>query len=307
MDQMNARVTVILPVYNGMPHLPDAVESILGQSLRDITLIIVNDGSTDESAVYLEALTDPRILRINQSNAGQGAARNAALLKSQSEYVAVMDQDDISHPDRLLSQLNYLVAHPGIVLVGTQIEFLVGDRTQKALPTPLHHDEIEGRLLKGRAGVCHPSLMYRAAAAIACGGYPDGVFGEDIDFCLRMFDYGRAANLDTVLFQYRLHPAQASLTRCREMISANRYAAYRAVCRRNGQDALPLNSYVEAAPFTTRLQWSLEAWELIQYRTARIEMARGARLRGLLRLVLLGMCRPITTTRRIARILRAAA
>jgi glycosyltransferase involved in cell wall biosynthesis len=304
---MGVRLSVILPVYNGMPYLPEAVESILGQSHSDFKLIIVNDGSSDGSAAYLDSLTDSRIVRINQPNAGQGAARNAALAQCHSEYAAVMDQDDISHPGRLLSQLEFLDAHPEVVLVGTQIEFLVGDRSQKALPSPLHHPEIEARLLKGRAGICHPSLMYRTAAALACGGYPEGVFGEDIDFCLRMFDYGHAANLESVLFQYRLHSAQASLARCRELISANQYAAYRAICRRKGQEAPPLNAYLAAAPLTARLQWSLEAWELIQYRTARIETASGRRVRGVLRLALLGLSRPIATIRRVVRVLRTAA
>jgi glycosyltransferase involved in cell wall biosynthesis len=303
---MGPRVTVILPVYNGMPHLPRAVESILNQTFVDFTLTIVNDGSTDGSADYLDTLKDPRVVRINQVNAGQGAARNAALFQSRSDYIAVMDQDDISQPARLSSQVEYLDAHPEVVLVGTQIEFLIGDKRQRALPTPLHHEEIEARLLNGRAGICHPSLMYRTAAAIACGGYPNGVFGEDIDFCLRMLEHGRGANLESVLFQYRLHAAQASLARCRELISANCYAAYRATCRRDGKEAAPLSTYIQGAPLTTRLRWFLEAWELIQYRTARIEIAGGKRFRGMVRLALIGFSRPLTSLKRAASALRSA-
>ena len=297
---MKTRLTVILPVYNGMPYLPQAVESILGQSFTDFAFIIVNDGSTDGSGEYLDTLKDPRIMVVNQANAGQGAARNTALRNCRTEYVAVMDQDDISKPSRLLSELEYLDAHPEVVLVGTQIEFLVGTASQRALTSPLDHDEIEGRLLKGRAGICHPSLMYRTAAAIACGGYPNGVFGEDIDFCLRMFEHGRAANLDRILFQYRLHPAQASLARCSELISANRYAAYTAICRRKGVPAAALDTFLLKASWMSRLRWSLEAWELIQYRTARIEMVSGRRVNGFLRLAILGMSRPFATVRRIA-------
>ncbi len=118
---MVPRLTVILPVYNGMPYLPKAVESILGQSFNDFTFIIVNDGSTDDSRHYLDTLRDPRIVLLNQENAGQGAARNAALQRCQSEYVAVMDQDDVSITDRLASQLSYLDAHPEVVILGTQI------------------------------------------------------------------------------------------------------------------------------------------------------------------------------------------
>jgi glycosyltransferase involved in cell wall biosynthesis len=283
-----------------MPHLPKAVESILDQSFTDFTFIIVNDGSTDGSREYLDTIRDPRIVLLNQSNGGQGAARNTALRNCRSEYVAVMDQDDISKPDRLLSELEYLDVHPDVVLVGTQIEFLIGTVSQQAFAAPLRHGEIEDRLLNGRAGICHPSLMYRAAAAIACGGYPTGVFGEDIDFCLRMLEHGRAANLDQVLFQYRLHQAQASLARCSEMIGANRYAAYSATCRRNGLQAPTLGAFLCNASLIRRLQWSLEAWELTQYRTGRIQIASGRLIKGYLRLAIVGICHPFSAIRRVA-------
>ncbi|HEV2485808.1 MAG TPA: glycosyltransferase [Terracidiphilus sp.] len=302
---MAPRLSIILPVYNGMPYLPKSVESILGQSFTDFAFIIVNDGSTDGSAEFLGTLKDPRIAVISQANAGQGVARNTALRHCRSEYVAVMDQDDISKPERLLSQLEYLDAHPDIVLLGTQIEFLIGSASQRAFKSPIDHDEIESRLLKGRAGICHPSLMYRTAAAIACGGYPTEGFGEDIDLCLRMLEHGRAANLDRILFQYRLHPAQASLARCKELISANSYAAYNATCRRKGQPMTTSGVFLRDASFFTRLRWSLEAWELIQYRTARINLASGRPVIGTLRLGLLGIVRPFVMISRVAHALRS--
>jgi len=294
------RLTVILPVYNGMPYLPNAVESILGQSFTDFTLIIVNDGSTDGSRKYLDTLRDPRIVVLNQDNAGQGAARNAALQRCQSEYVAVMDQDDVSITDRLASQLSYLDAHPEVVILGTQIEFLIGNISQRALSIPVDHDAIEARLLKGRAGLCHPSTMFRTAASIACGGYPTGVFGEDIDFCLRMCEQGRAANLDRVLFQYRLHAGQASLARCTEVVSANRYAAFNATCRRKGLPETTLSAFLLNASKLGRWLWSLEAWELIQYRTGRIRIASGQPIEGILRLAASGIIRPFSAIARVA-------
>lgn len=133
---MPNRLTVILPVYNAMPHLPSAVESILRQSFTDFAFVIVNDGSTDESRQYLNSLQDSRIEVINQANGGQGAARNAALRRSHSEYVALMDADDISLPDRFRSQLEYLESHPGVVILGTQFEFLVGTVPQGAPAVP---------------------------------------------------------------------------------------------------------------------------------------------------------------------------
>lgn len=297
---MSTKLTVILAAYNGMPYLPMAVESILLQSFTDFTFIIVNDGSTDGSEEFLGSLTDPRIVLINQANEGQGAARNAALIRCQSEYTALMDADDISKPERLLYQLEYLEAHPDVVVLGTQIEFLVGAVVQRAFSTPSDHTGIQARLLKGRAGLCHPSLMFRTAAATAFGGYPSGVFGEDLDFCLRISEEGRAANLDQVLFQYRLHVSQMSLARCGELLSGNRYAAYRAVCRRNNCPAEAFSIFLLNASFISRCRWALEAWELIHYRTARIRMASGKRLSGIFSMTLSGMCRPVATMSRFA-------
>ncbi len=298
---MTTKLTVILPVYNAMPYLPKAVESILHQSLTDFAFIIVNDGSTDGSGQYLASLEDPRVILINQTNAGQGAARNLALRRCNSEYVALMDADDISKPDRLYSQVGYLDSHPDVVLLGTQIEFLIGNVTQRALRMPLYHDEIEARLLKGRAGLCNPSLMFRTSVAVSCLDYPSRLVGEDIDFCLQMCERGLVANLDRVLFQYRLRPAQSSIARSKDAVRMNHYAANRASFRRNGLSAPTVDEFLQNASLITRGQWSIEAWELIQYRTGRIQMASGRPITGALRLALLGLCRPVSAIGYLAR------
>lgn len=300
---MDTRLTAILPVYNGMPFLPKAVESILCQSFTDFDFIIVNDGSIDDSQLYLDSLRDSRIILIRQENAGQGAARNVALQRCRTEYVAVMDQDDISLPERFLSQVKFLDSHPDVVFVGTQFEFLVGEVSQRALAAPLHHDDIEGRLLHGQAGVCHPSLMYRRLAAAACGGYPNGVFGEDIDFCLRMLDYGRAANLGRTLFQYRLHSHQASLSRCKELINANRFAAQKAICRRDGLTQPSYDVFLRDISLFGKLQMSLKAWELTQYRSARINIASHKIIVGAIRLAAVALLNPVAVIRRFAQVI----
>ena len=239
---------------------------------------------------------------INQANQGQGAARTTAIQRCHSEYVAFMDADDISLPDRFRLQINYLDDHPDVVMVGTQIEFLIGSSPQRALRTPTDHDQIEGHLLKGRAGFCSPSLMFRRKHSLACESYPAGIFGEDIHFCLSMCELGRVANLDEILFRYRLHVSQTSLARSREVASANSYAAYRATCRRKGASPLTFDSFLHDATLTERWQWSIEAWTLIHYRTARIQLACGKPIAGYLRMALVAICRPWLSLRRIAQI-----
>ena len=90
------QVTVGLNVYNAMPYLPEAVDSLLNQTLQDFQLIIVNDGSTDGSSDYLESLTDPRIQLIHQENGGCNVASNVVIKLCNTPYLARMDADDIA-------------------------------------------------------------------------------------------------------------------------------------------------------------------------------------------------------------------
>jgi len=303
---MNSRVTVILPVYNGMPYLQDAVKSVLGQTFAEFTFMIIDDGSTDASAEFLQTLRDPRILVIHQANVGQGAARKMALRSCQTEYVAFMDQDDISLPDRFAKQVEYLDAHSRIVIVGTQIEFLIGSSTQRALSAPTTHEEIDACLLRGRAGICCPSLMFRSTPAKEIDDYPSGMLGEDIAFCLCMSERGRIGNLEGVHLQYRLHSAQTSLAKSGQLIRSNRYAAYCGLCRRSGLQPKTFERFLNNASLFSRLHWNVEAWELIQYRTGRIHIANGRWVRGFIRLALLGVCRPFKAIQRIAQTVRTS-
>src|SRR5579875_1487944 len=105
------RLTVVMPFYNAMPYIRDAVGSILNQTFGDFALVAVDDGATDESLDYLRSLSDPRlsILRM-PSNCGQGAARNEVLRACNTEYVAFADADDVFLPGRFEKQVSYLDA-----------------------------------------------------------------------------------------------------------------------------------------------------------------------------------------------------
>ncbi len=229
---------------------------------------------------------------------GLASTLNSTLKKCDTELIARMDADDISFPGRFAFQIEFLDANPDVVIVGTQIEFLIGGVAQKALPAPIFHDEIERRFLEGRAGLCHPSLMFRTKDAKECGGYPLEGIGEDIDFCLRMCERGNAANSDRVLFQYRLHSAQLCQSKSKELIIANRYWAYRAINRRKGVVDLGLKEFIRNASFIERMRWSIEAWELTQYRTGRIQIANGKPLNGAFRLAFLAICCRVASIRR---------
>lgn len=110
-------VSVIMPTYNGEKYIARAIASILRQSVRDIELVVVDDGSSDHTPALLEALqqTDPRLRIVRHpANAGAAAAYNTGFAQARGEFIAVMDHDDVARPDRLEKALAFLRAHPEI-------------------------------------------------------------------------------------------------------------------------------------------------------------------------------------------------
>jgi glycosyltransferase involved in cell wall biosynthesis len=289
-----------------MPYLPETVGSILGQTYKDFTFIIVDDGSTDETGAYLQSLNDDRIVLIHQANAGQAAALNLALRRCQTEYAAITDADDISLPDRLRSQVEYLDSHPDVLLLGTQIQFIVGETIQAAFRVPTEHREIEQKFLQGQAGMCHSSLMIRVAAARAAGFHPGGAIVEDIEFCLRVCELGRVANLDKLLVSYRIHTSSICVTKSLGLVRANHFASHRAACRRNGVPEPSFDAFVRAASRIDRFRWFIEAQALVLYRTGRVRFATGNRFEGMIRLTLAGLCQPLPAARRAASVIRTS-
>src|SRR5262249_28306156 len=116
-------LTVTLPVYNAMPYLPAAVDSILGQTYGDFEFRIIDDDSTDGSTEYLHSLRDPRIKLTVHQNRGLGTTLNELFRNSCTKYVARMDADDVCDPHRLEKQMRFLRDRPDVVMLGTGIDF----------------------------------------------------------------------------------------------------------------------------------------------------------------------------------------
>ena len=109
------KITVAMPAHNAAPYINEAVDSILGQTCRDFELLVVDDGSTDDTARRVEACTDARVRLIRLgTNQGRAAARNVALEQARGAYLAWMDADDIAVPRRLEKQAAFLEAHPDV-------------------------------------------------------------------------------------------------------------------------------------------------------------------------------------------------
>jgi glycosyltransferase involved in cell wall biosynthesis len=202
---------VLLPVWNSEAFLEQAVESILGQTLSSFELIVIDDGSSDRSAAIAEGFPsrDDRVRTLRRRHEGLSATLNAGIAAARGEYIARMDADDISVPDRLQKQVAYLDAHPACIAVGTWIE--VVDEAARPLGLKTYvttHAEISAALLRGISPIAHPTVVVRGDALRAAGGYDARCYpSEDLDLWFRLGESGALANLDEALLQHRRHKA----------------------------------------------------------------------------------------------------
>ncbi|MET4897406.1 glycosyltransferase [Sphingomonadaceae bacterium jetA1] len=209
------RITVALSVYNNGPYLAAALESVLAQSFGDFELLIVNDGSTDDSRAIIDAYAarDPRIRAIHQPNRGLIASLNLMIDQARGEYIARMDGDDIALPDRFARQVAFLDSHPDHGVLGTRVIPITDkgeERTEHPIDHPVSTEAVHAALETGPL-LCHPSIMMRRSLLIAVGGYRAAYrHCEDYDLWLRLAERTRMANLPDRLLRYRYSPSQVS-------------------------------------------------------------------------------------------------
>ncbi|RLB01023.1 MAG: glycosyltransferase family 2 protein [Deltaproteobacteria bacterium] len=208
------RVSVIIPVYNGEAFIKDAVDSVLNQTFRDFELIVVNDGSEDNTEDVL--LPYIRSIRyIKTKNRGVSAARNMGIRLSKGEFVAFLDQDDVFHPRKLEVTVSYLDAHPDMAMVYTPIDRIDSEGTM-----------LQRKRLKGHSGDIFPRLFLKSFIAPSMAVCRKKIFskigmfsetlsseGEDYDLFLRIASRFKVGYVNEPLVIYRLHPGNVSKTK----------------------------------------------------------------------------------------------
>lgn len=213
------RVSVVLPVRDAARHLDEALDSILGQSLAELELVAVDDGSTDDTATILAArrALDPRVRVVAGAGAGLARALNLGIAAARAGLIARMDADDVALPERLARQAAYLDAHPAVAAVGAQTRLLLddgpGSRRRPGRISELPTEPSAVRAMLPRAcPLAHPTTMFRRSEAVAAGGYRPQLSpaAEDYDLWLRLAERHELANLPDVLLLYRLHARQAT-------------------------------------------------------------------------------------------------
>lgn len=207
------KVSVIMAVYNGAALLPETLASLQAQTFGDWELVAVDDCSKDDSVAVLERLGDPRVRVIrSEANGGPVVARNRAFAEVRGRYVAGLDQDDISLPERFARQVAYLDAHPDISLLSCATDLLVdGKRLPGNWPRPLTPALIDWLMLVQNP-IAWSSVMFRADAARRLDPFerPSMRYVEDFDLYQRLRPFGRLAQVDEVLMLYRCHAGGAS-------------------------------------------------------------------------------------------------
>ncbi len=204
-------VTVLMPVYNGEQYLEESIDSIISQTFTDFEFIIVDDGSTDKTPVILNRYTDARIIKLrNPENLGMTNALNRGLLAAQGKFIARMDADDISLPERLAKQVAFMENNPQVGLCGTWIQLIDSDRSKdNILKLPTDDATLRCELLFD-SPLAHPSVMFNRKQLFAnqLAYNPSYQYCQDYDLWVRCSTHFALANIPEVLLNYRFHPKQ---------------------------------------------------------------------------------------------------
>jgi glycosyltransferase involved in cell wall biosynthesis len=246
-------VDVLVPAFNAAATIADTIASLKAQTLKDIRLVVLDDGSTDATLALAQecARNDLRLEVHSTANGGIVAARNRLLELASAEFIAWHDADDIALPRRLEAQLAHLKSHPDCVGVGTQSWHIdaqgrrTGYRTRMDLDV---RDDPHG--IPAREPWIGPFVMARTQVVKSLGGYREATYAEDSDLYWRMAEVGALHNLPEALAEYRVHGASvssASVVSGRISACNSQRAALNAARRRRGDPDLGFDAGEQAA------------------------------------------------------------
>lgn len=231
-ERVPGLVSIMIPLYNTSLYIVDTLNSIAAQTYPDIEVIIVNDGSTDNSVdkihswlarqeIQTRFVSKKRFQLINLPyNIGYAGANTVGLFLAKGEFIAIHDADDLSHPERIQKQVKFLRAHGDLGLVGTQLaEFYSHKPAVKYEPKWIlyGHEQIKQKYDMGKSAACYGTLLFRGRVFDEIGGlvrnlpWKSAIVGHDRLFITRCLKHGfRIDNIPEVLYYYRLHHAQMS-------------------------------------------------------------------------------------------------
>lgn len=203
---MAPRVSVLIPTYNCAQYIGEAIESVLAQTFQDFEIIVMDDGSTDDTAQIVARY--PRVRYIQKEHSGISDSRNAAIAAAAGEIVAFLDADDLFAPDKLQKQVEYLDANPDCHLIFTKAENFYQDAQAE-------RGEAQQGLYNASLERCIITSAIRRSVFREHGGFrTDYPHGEDTQFMYRLSISGLSIDqcLPEVLYKRRVHHSNISLT-----------------------------------------------------------------------------------------------
>lgn len=208
------KVSWVVPVYNGDKYLDLALASIRRQTFDDFEVLVLDDGSTDQSAAIAQrcSVDDPRFRLISKPNTGLIDTLNVGLAEAKGEYICRLDCDDIALPDRCKIQVEFLDRNPDCVVVGSRAILIDedGEVTGRSGAAELQREGKTG-FPPARQTLRHPTVMGRRNAFVSLGGYSQFYpAAEDYELWLRMRSLGDLVELDDYLIEYRYHDQSIS-------------------------------------------------------------------------------------------------
>jgi len=276
---MTPLFTIGMPVYNGMPYLPEAVESVLRQTYPHFELLIVNDRSRDDSLEYLRGLKDPRIRIIVQEHLGLTFTLNRLLAEASAPWLVRLDADDVACPERLALVAAAVERQPAAGMFYSRashyghIGTIAAARSTEGTPRELWELTRAGYLL----AIVHSSVVLNVAKTRALGGYRFDLHIEDLDLWWRMALQHGVVFIPQVTVQYRLHPDSQCINHLLSLSTNTLFAQYLLLSRLWGLEPQPYEAVIGALADLVdrrRLAYREEMWQAAAHLSA--QRYRGA-------------------------------
>jgi glycosyltransferase involved in cell wall biosynthesis len=205
-------ISALMCVYNGARWIRDSINSVLSQTMNDFEFIIINDGSTDNTASVLRSYNDKRLVIINKKHMGLTESLNTGLSIANGKFIARIDADDICMPNRFFEQYKFLLENPDVGLVGSNAILI--DENGKDIGYgvyPVSYEKIVERLRVFRPVFPHSSIFFRKELILSQGGYNSYYTrSQDFDLYLRLSDKCVLAGSNNFLVKLRLNEESLS-------------------------------------------------------------------------------------------------
>lgn len=242
-------MSVVIPVFNGGNYLEEAVNSVRNSSYKNIEILLIDDGSKDQSKILCRKLArtynNVRFYS-HTTNKGLGRILNFALRKAKGDYICRLNQDDHMLRHRIDIQIRFLLVHPEVVAVGSNIR-LFNSKGEMQIVRFLQTDDEIKRMWHIVSPFSDPSVMYRKAVALQVGGYKQEYWpADDTHLWIRMGMAGKLANIDKPLVEVRYHDKAASIRHFRKLAIVT-YTMHRW-----------MHEYIQPASLPIQLFWIIE-------------------------------------------------